>query len=113
MNIEKSIYKDSDSVFIYDAPCIFNGGGDSEEDVFCVSKSWLEWKDCEDLKTNAIITHEGEEREICNEAHIIFGWQFMCGWINGYGKNDGYCGHVYYLTENGMDIKMRFFFFYI
>jgi hypothetical protein len=64
-------------VIIEDAPCFFNGVDDSSEMV-CVSKSSLESKSCENIKTNSIIIYEGEERESCNEADIIFGWGFIC-----------------------------------
>jgi hypothetical protein len=68
-------------VTVSDAPCFFNGDAESSE-FQCVKKSSLESQSCESIKTNSVIIYEGEERESCNEAHIIFGWPYSCGWIN-------------------------------
>jgi hypothetical protein len=86
-------------LIVIDAPCFFNGYDDNSE-LQCIEKSSINSESCESIKTNSIIIYEGEERESCNEAHIIFGWSFICGWVNGYIKNTGYCGHTYYLTES-------------
>jgi hypothetical protein len=132
-----NIYTNTDNThsenvsIINNAPCILNrvsnyNNNDIDIDTFheenmniysnsllsCVSKSSFEKKGCESIKTNFVMLYEGEERETCNEAHIIFGYTEMCGWAKKYEENDGYCGHIYYLTENSIIISF-FFFIYV
>jgi hypothetical protein len=92
-----------------DGPCFFNGDDDGSE-LRCVKK-WtiVKRNDCGSIETNSIIMYEGETRESCNEAHIIFGYSFKCGWVDKYIKNTGHCGRIYHLTEN----SLHFFYFLI
>jgi hypothetical protein len=94
---------------VIDKPCFFNRDDDSMNG-HCVKKSSIEEKGCENIKTNSIIKYEGEERESCNEGHIIFGWSLMCGWVERYIKDDGYCGYVYFLSDDGFLLFSIFIF---
>jgi hypothetical protein len=93
-----------------DGPCFFNGIKDGE--LLCIKKSSLESSDCKDIKTNSIIRYEGEERESCNEAHMIFGMSLMCGWVNRFHGESGHCGHIYFLTANGFSFFLYFSLFF-
>jgi hypothetical protein len=85
------------NIIVNNGPCFFNGYSDNS----CIKKSTIESKNCSSIKTNNIIKYRGELRESCNEAHIIFGWRFRCGWVNGYRENTGSCGYIYYLSVDG------------
>jgi hypothetical protein len=97
------------SEIIDDAPCFFNGI-DDDSDLHCVEKALIESKGCESIKTNSIIIFEGQERESCNNAHIIFGWPFICGWVKKYTEASGYCGYIYFLAQNGFLFILFFIF---
>jgi hypothetical protein len=91
---------------INNGPCFFNGYSDDNNNFSdlkfdnCIKKSIIESENCSRIKTNNIIKYRGELRESCKEAHIIFGWRFRCGWVNGYRENTGSCGYIYYLSVN-------------
>jgi hypothetical protein len=97
---------------VNDSPCFFNGVEDSSRKVGCLKKSSIESKGCESIKTNSIVIYEGVERESCNEAHIIFGYSFICGWVEKPVSNSGYCGYVYYLSNNGFFFLISSLFLY-
>jgi hypothetical protein len=88
-----------------------NSGNISKNDSVCVKKLSIESKDCKSIKTNSIVMYDGEERESCNEAHLIFGYSSVCGWANKYNKNRGSCGYIYYLVENSFFFIFFLFFF--
>jgi hypothetical protein len=95
---------------INNGPCFFNGDDKDTSKLLCVRKSSLDFKECEDIKTNSMIFYDGEWKESCNEGHVIFGLSSMCGWVKRYDEGSGSCGHVYYLTENGNGIILIFYF---
>jgi hypothetical protein len=96
-------------VTVVDAPCFFNGAGDSM-DTLCVSQLWLEGGNCKVIRSNAVVLHGGAEARSCEDAHLILGWEFTCVWIqSSYGGDYGSCYTIYYLNE-GCSLSSSFCF---
>jgi hypothetical protein len=110
VNTNNLSYMSNITITIDDGPCFFNG--DNERS--CIVKSSLKNNDCNSIKTNDIIFYEGKEVESCSDANIIFGWTRLCIWIEkDNSEKGGICSEVYYLTKNGINYFILFYFCYL
>jgi hypothetical protein len=97
-------------VTVVDAPCFFSGTSDSM-DTLCVSQSSLEEANCTAIGLNAVVTHGGGKRRLCDDAHFILGWEFTCAWVEpSYKDSYGSCYTVYYLTGGFFFLFLILFF---
>jgi hypothetical protein len=89
-------------VTVNNAPCFFNSKNNSV-DMLCASVDSIKGGDsCAVIETNDVVVSVNEEEErYCDDASSIFGFTFVCVWKGDYDGEWGWCGSVYYLTNNG------------
>jgi hypothetical protein len=83
---------------IADAPCFYNSAYNTS-DTMCVSKMSL--SSCSNIKTNRIVLFDGEERESCNEADVLFDPSFMCAWVRESSTFIEFCNNSFFIDIGG------------